>query len=488
MFDWLKKITNSKETVPTPIQQVDPNADVVVLNDRGRKSHHYASRQERFDVYRNMVQNPDVDLAVNDITNQAIVNNQMRDTVSVTIDPNTKLSKAQINKLTDAFTHVLTILDFNRKGHNLFKRWYIDGKIHFYIVVDDKKRKDGIVDAILLDPKHLTYISTAQTNAKREFVKYESYYTYNSSVGMNASLLQRVSTVNNGNLILPHESIASAYSGELDKDNRNISFLDKAIRPLNILKQIEDATVKYKLTRSTEKRIFYIDVGVLPPNKAEELVRKAKDAMSTRNVWNPKTGKMESEFDVDAITEDFFLPRSSDGRGSEISTLSGGGSLGELGELEYFKDNLKTALNIPLSRNSREGGGVFSGGMESQITRDELRLSDFIDTLRTNFSDVLIELLRIQCDLTGVMKYDEFEEELANINIVYADNETYSAMREVEKWERKFSSVRDMLELTGENGLISKDWIRRQILGLTDEEIKSIAEQNAKEPKTNDDE
>jgi len=427
--------------------------------------------------YRTISQYPEVDLAVEDICNEAITVESGK-ILKLDLD---KLE--QSNKVKDLisleFNKILQLTNFRNNAYDIFKRWYVDGRLFFHVIIDPKKPADGIKELRPIDPTKIRKIKETEkvrdpkTGAElikegAEYYLYQDESMYNSSEGL------KINT----------DAIIQVNSGLLNEDrNKVIGYLNKALKPLNQLSMMEDSLVIYRISRAPERRIFYIDVGNLPKGKAEEYLNNTMNRYRNKIVYDPTTGAIRDEKIHRNVMEDFWLPRREGGRGTEIDTLPGGANLGEIEDIQYFQQKLYKALNIPMSRLTE--ADAFSIGRSSEITRDELKFQKFINRIRIKFSNMFYEALKRQLVLKKIIKVDEWNQMKDGITIEYSRDNYYAELKDSEILRERIEMVQMMDEYIGL--FWSKDWIRRNILKLNDEDIKQIAKDNEKDPLEPDD-
>ena len=427
--------------------------------------------------YRTISQYPEVDLAVEDICNEAI-----------TVESG-KILKLDLDKLEQPdkikdlihgeFDRILSLTNFRNNAYDLFKRWYVDGRLFFHVIIDSGKPENGIVELRSIDPTKIRKIKETEKvkdpKTGAELVKEgDEYYLYQDDVLFNSSEGLKIST----------DAIIQVNSGLLNETrDKVVGHLQKALKPLNQLSMMEDSLVIYRMSRAPERRIFYIDVGNLPKGKAEEYLNNTMNRYRNKIVYDPATGAIKDEKIHRNVMEDFWLPRREGGRGTEISTLPGGQNLGEIEDVQYFQQKLYKALNIPMSRLTE--ADAFSIGRSSEITRDELKFQKFINRIRVKFSNVFYEALKRQLILKKIIKSDEWNSIKDGITIEYSRDNYYAELKDGEILKERIEMVQMMDEYIGM--FWSKEWIRRNILKLTDEDIKQIAKDNKKDPLDKDD-
>ena len=424
--------------------------------------------------YRDMTLHPECDSAIDDIVNEAI--NGGMDDVPVEVElSNLKVSDALKRRIREEFHNILELLDFDKKAYDIFRRWYIDGRLFYHKVIDLNNPKEGILELRYIDPRKIRKVIEYEEPKERSVAgsitdeaitrKSVEYYVYNQKG------LRGYDT--SGIKVAP-DAICYAHSGLLDM-NRNmvLSHMHKAIKALNQLRMIEDSLVIYRLSRAPERRIFYIDVGNLPKQKAEQYLREVMSRYRNKLVYDASTGEIKDDRKFMSMLEDFWLPRREGGRGTEITTLPGGQNLGELEDVKYFQRKLYRSLNVPESRLESEN--TFNIGRSAEINRDEIKFQKFITRLRKRFSDLFLDLLRTQCILKGVCSLEDWEQMKEHIQFSYVADNHFSELKENEMLNERLALVAQMDPYLGK--YFSVDYIRRQILKQTETEIQEIDQQ-----------
>ena len=432
--------------------------------------------------YREMAMTQEVDLSLTDVVNEAVLHEYGKNTVNLSLD-NLEQPDNIKSKIQDEFKRVIKLLDFNKIGGDIFKKWYVDGKIYHHIIIDKDKPKDGIkvlipVDA--LDIKKVREIKKEKdTKTNVEFVKeIEEYFVYRPDQVTGGQFLSGWS--NNEEVRVAPDAISYVHSGMIDAEKQVvIGYLYKAIKPYNQLRMIEDSLVIYRLARAPERRIFYIDVGNLPKLKAEQYLRSVMDKYKQKVVYNAQTGEVEDQKKQMSMLEDFWLPRREGGRGTEINTLPSGQNLGEIDDIEYFRKKLYQSLNVPISRIEGTEQTAFNLGRTSEINRDEIKFSKFITRIRNRFSGLFTDLLRVQLLLKGIIKEDDWEEIKDSIDYVWTKDSHYVELKENEIYRERFEIMTSMEEYIGK--YVSNEWVRKNILRQSDADIREIDKQIKKE-------
>lgn len=444
------------------------------------------NENQRIQTYRSMSLYPEVDQAIEDIVNEAIVCGEIEPTVKLDLE---KLSNSDIvkKKIQKEFKHIIKLLDFDKRSHDVFRRWYIDSKLYYHILINRETPQDGIQELRPIDPvkiKRFRKVNKKNTNiasnksANRIDVpmvkNVEEYYIYT-----NNDKDSPYQTPTQGIKISP-DSICYVHSGLIDGHSRTIvGYLHKAIRPLNMLRQIEDAVAIYRISRAPERRIFYIDVGNLPKNKAEQYLRELMNRYRNKLLYDPTTGSIRDDRNHLSMLEDYWLPRREGGKGTEISTLPGGQNLGQMEDVEYLLKKVYRALNVPYSRLEAENG--FNMGRSSEITRDEVKFQKFITRLQVRFSDLFMHLLRVQLILKGIVSEKDWEEISENIQIKFARDTYFEELKEMEILSERLNMLNNIQQYIGT--LFSEKYVKKNIMKMTDEEIQRLQDEIDETPK-----
>jgi len=432
--------------------------------------------------YREMANHPECEMAINEIVNESITHDDDGTVVDLVMD-NLKQPDSIKKKIQEEFDTVLKMLNFSNLADDLYKRWYIDGRIYFQIVLDEKKPKDGIKELRYIDPRKIRKIREIKKGRDpktgAEIIQsIAEYYMFNDRGTITQSYTAGVSQ---GLRIAP-ESIVSVNSGLMDAKNTFvISYLHKAIKPLNQLRMIEDAVVIYRLSRAPERRIFYIDVGNLPKGKAEQYMRDVMVKYRNKMVYDANTGELRDDRKHMSMLEDFWLPRREGGKGTEITTLPAGQNLGQIEDVQYFQKKLLQSLSVPYSRMDQQNGGGLAGiGRTTELTRDELRFNKFINRLRNKFSQLFDHALRVQLSLKGVCTEEEWDKFREDIYYDYKKDNNFVELKEADLLQQRLSILNLVEPYVGK--YYSQEWVKKNILRLTDEEIEEMQKQIDDEP------
>ena len=418
--------------------------------------------------YREVAQYADCDSAIEDVVNEAIVAEEDKQVVEVNLD-DVKLSAGIKTKITDEFKTVLNLLEFNENGHDIFRSWYIDGRIYYHILVDESNVKNGIVELRPIDPRKIRKIKNVkkEKNDKGiEIVKeIEEYYLYNDK-GITETTVQGVK--------LPLDSVVYVPSGLNDANSgMAIGYLHKAIKLVNQLKMMEDALVIYRISRAPERRIFYVDVGNLPKIKAEQYVNDLMNKFRNKVVYDASTGEVRDDRKHLSMMEDFWMPRREGGKGTEITTLPGGQTLGQIEDIQFFQQKLFQALNVPMSRLKGETG--FNLGRSSEITRDEIKFNKFVQRIRKKFSNLFLDALRVQLILKNIINPDDWDEIKGNIRFDFMRDNYFAELKENEILQGRLNTLQAIDQYVGK--YYSIEWVKKNVLQMSDEDIKEIEKQ-----------
>ena len=419
--------------------------------------------------YRDIAIQPECDSAIEDIVSEGIASNEYDAPVALRLDRleySTKVKK----RIHEEFDRVLQLLDFNVKGHDIFRRWYVDGRIYYHKVIDKKDPRKGITELRYIDPRKIKKVREVIKDRPDPVTGIDKrkqtleYYLYNEKVTDNSATPQTA-------LKITKDSVAFCPSGLVDQTKGSVlSYLHKAIKPVNQLRMIEDALVIYRISRAPERRIFYIDVGNLPKIKAEQYLKDVMSRYRNKLVYDASTGEIRDDRNHMSMLEDFWLPRREGGRGTEITTLPGGSNLGEIDDIVYFQRKLYRSLNVPISRMEAEQS--FSLGRSTEITRDELKFSKFVQRLRKKFAALFHDILRTQLVLTGVIAEEEWDTIKEHIQYDFLQDGHFAELRDTE-------ILRERVEMLGQvepyvGNFFSKAWVRKHILHQTQDEIDEI--------------
>lgn len=435
---------------------------------------------ELISKYRDMAIQPECELAVDEIVNEAIVKDENQEIVDINLD-NLQISDPIKNKIIEEFKFITDLLDFNNYGYEIFRRWYIDGRMYYHAIIDDANPRGGIVEMRYVDPRKIRKVRAMRRERRgKVFVNVpgEEFFIY-SERSLRGGQAVPTGMETQGLKISP-DSIIHITSGLMDKDNRLVlGYLHKAIKPLNQLRILEDATVIYRISRAPERRIFYIDVGNLPKMKAEQYVRDMMTKHKNRLVYDATTGDVRDDRKFMTMMEDYWLPRREGGRGTEISTLPSGQNLGELADVQYFQKKLYKSLSVPMSRIDPETAG-FNLGRSSEITQDELKFQKFINRLRLRFSQIFLYALEKQLVLKGIITSDDWKSFKNSISFNFKTDNYFSELKDAEILRERLTSLQQIEPYIGR--FFSTEWVKKNILQQSDEDIAQMQEQIDSEP------
>lgn len=481
-FEIKRKLANAKE-LPSFVPKTDEDGSGVIqagghfgayIDMDGDK---VKNEVELILKYRDIASQPECDAAVEDIINESIVGDNDESPVNIVLDE-LDLSDKIKETIKFEFEEVLKLLNFNAYAHDIYRKWYIDGRLPYHIIIDSKNPKKGIKELRYIDPTKLRKVKEIEeqqdpkTGAKL-IKKVDEFFLFQDKT-MNGA--------EQGLKIYP-DAIAYCTSGVMDPGRKRIlSYLHKALKPVNQLRMMEDSLVIYRISRAPERRIFYIDVGNLPKGKAEEYLRGIMNQYRNKLVYDAKTGDIKDDRKHMSMLEDFFLPRREGGRGTEITTLPGGENLGQIDDIIYFQKKLYKSLNVPVNRLEQEA--QFSLGRTSEITRDEVKFKKFIDRLRKRFSDLFMQLLKTQLLLKGIITESDWKDWKESIAFDFIEDNYFSELKQSEMLRERFDMLSSLDQYVGK--YISNEWIRKNVLRQTDDEIEEIQKQIDQETKSGD--
>jgi len=422
--------------------------------------------------YRGVAMNPEVDMAIDEIVSESIVASELESSVELKLDEIEAPKKIK-DQIQEEFDNIISLIKFNDLGHDIFRSWYIDGRIVHHLLVNEANTKAGI--------QEIRHIDSAKIRKVRE-VKYkkdpktgvkivdniEEYYIYEEKPGSNTVQGVKMST----------DAISYVTSGLLDETKKKVvSHLHKALKPINQLRMMEDSLVIYRLARAPERRIFYIDVGNLPRGKADQYMKDIMTKYRNKLVYDASTGQIKDDRKHMSMLEDFWLPRRENGRGTEISTLPGGDNLGQIDDIIYFQKRLYRSLNVPVNRLEQEA--QFSLGRSTEISRDEVKFQKFIDRLRRRFGSVFLGILKKQLILKGIITAQDWEEWKDDIYVDYIKDNHFSELKDQEILQSRIGLMNEVTQYVGE--YFSKDWVMRNVLMFSDDDIEKMQKDIDKE-------
>ena len=422
--------------------------------------------------YRGVAFQPEVDMAVEDIINEAISGSEIKASVNLVLDNLQGVSQTIKNQLNEEFNNVTQMLNFEELGHDIFRRWYVDGRIYYHLVVDDSNLSAGIQEVRPIDAAKIRKVKQVKKKKDQEtganlVEKTDEYFIFQEKSGSNYSGGVKIST----------DAICYVTSGLLSEDKKKVvSYLHKALKAINQLRMMEDSLVIYRLARAPERRIFYIDVGNLPRGKAEQYLKDIMTRYRNKLVYDAKTGEIKDDRKHMSMLEDFWLPRREGGRGTEITTLPGGDNLGQIDDIIYFQKKLYQSLNVPMSRLDQEQvSGIL--GRATEISRDELKFQKFIDRLRKRFSKVFLEILEKQCILKGITTPDDWKSWKNKIIVDYVRDNHFAELRDTEMLRERIQTLETLQNAQLVGTYFSKDWVMKNVLRMSDEDVQEMQKQ-----------
>tara|TARA_B100000575_G_scaffold294266_1_gene309084 strand:- start:2734 stop:4329 length:1596 start_codon:yes stop_codon:yes gene_type:complete len=427
--------------------------------------------------YRAVATHPEVDAAIEDIVNEGITAAENESPVSLVLDHVEGLSDQLKKAMTDEFENICSMLQFTELGHDIFRRWYIDGRIYHHLVVDENNLKAGIQEIRPIDATKIRKVK--EVKKKKDPVtgatlieNVNEFYIYQEKPGGT-----------NQGIKISNDSVSYVTSGLLDVTGKKVvSNIHKALKPINQLRMMEDSLVIYRLARAPERRIFYIDVGNLPRGKAETYMKDIMSRYRNKLVYDADTGKIRDDRKHMSMLEDFWLPRKEGGRGTEITTLPGGENLGQIDDIIYFQKRLYRSLNVPINRLEQEA--QFSLGRSTEINRDEIKFQKFIDRLRKRFSMLFTEILKKQLIMKGVIVEEDWKEWQGDIVIDYVRDNHFTELKDTELLQNRLQTLDNMQQYVGE--FFSKEWVMKNVLMMDDDDMKQMKDQISQETKDGD--
>lgn len=439
--------------------------------------------KELIQKYRLIAQHPEVDAAIEDIVNEVISGEDQ--VVDLNLD-NVDTTDSIKDQIKEEFNGVAAMLDFQSYAHDIFRRYYVDGRIYHHLIVDPKRPQEGIQEIRPIDATKIRKIKEIKkerdpASGASIVKKVDEYYIFTEAG--NASYQSQAAGSKSSNAVKIHpDAISYVTSGLMDSRRKKvISYLHKALKPVNQLRMMEDALVIYRLSRAPERRIFYIDVGNLPRGKAEQYLKDIMSRYRNKLVYDANTGDLKNDQKHMSMLEDFWLPRREGGRGTEISTLPGGQNLGEIDDIVYFQKKLYRALNVPIGRlDPEQGTGIL--GRTSEITRDEFKFQKFVGRLRRRFADLFYNILRKQLLLKGIITEDDWESWKSSLYVDYITDNYFTELKNAEMLRERVNMLREIEPYLG--SFYSKEWVRKNILMFTDDDIKTMEDQIEKETKS----
>ena len=457
----------------------------------------YKTEYDLIKRYREMALHPEADNAIEDVVNEAIVSDLYDSPIEIELS-NVNASDGLKDKIRAEFRHLKEIMDFDKKSHEIFRNWYVDGRLYYMKVIDVKRPQDGIQELRYIDPMKMKYVRQEKKSANERrgnglidinnlneqtqsaYPDIEEYYIYTPKPNYPIGVMSPQSSGREKNIKIAKDSITYVTSGLFDRNKGTcLGYLHKAIKALNQLRMIEDSLVIYRLSRAPERRIFYIDVGNLPKVKAEQYLKEVMSRYRNKLSYNAQTGEVRDDRKFMSMMEDFWLPRREGGRGTEISTLPGGQNLGELTDIEYFQKKLYRALGVPESRIASDGG--FNLGRSSEILRDELKFSKFVGRLRKRFGNMFNDMLRTQLILKNIVTPEDWEKMSDHIQYDFLYDNQFAELKESEMMNERLGLAATVEPYLGK--YYSTEYLRKKVLRQSDTEIEEIDAQIEQEIK-----
>jgi len=445
--------------------------------------------------YREIAMHPECDMAIEDIINESVVVDDNQEVVRLNLNK-VPFSPKVKKSITTEFKNILSLLEFEQKGHDIFRRWYVDGRILYHKLIDPKDTKSGITELRYIDPRKIKKVRAQKQKPGNEFapkdpkrpqhIEFDEFFIYNEKG------VQPAASATTG-LKIAKDAIAYCPSGLVDQQkNLVLSYLHKAIKPVNQLRMIEDSVVIYRISRAPERRIFYIDVGNLPKVKAEQYLKDVMNRYRNKLVYDASTGEIRDDRQYMSMLEDFWLPRREGGRGTEITTLPGGSNLGEIDDIKYFQKKLFQSLNVPYSRLDSEASGGLQLGRSTEVSRDEIKFTKFVSRLRNRFNSLFHDLLKTQLILKGIATIEDWDNTLSQtIKYEYVSDGYFAEIKESEMFKDRMDIFRNMKDNEMIGNVYSKEWAMKNVLKMTDADIEEqqsqIENEKPSEPEQGDD-
>ena len=437
--------------------------------------------------YREIAMHPECDMAIEDIINESVVVDDNQEVVRLNLNKVPFSSKVK-KSIALEFQNILSLLEFEQKGHDIFRRWYVDGRIIYHKMIDPKDTKAGITELRYIDPRKIKKVRAQKQKPGNEFapkdpkrpqhIEFDEFFIYNEKG------VQPAASATTG-LKITKDAIAYCPSGLVDQQkNLVLSYLHKAIKPVNQLRMIEDSVVIYRISRAPERRIFYIDVGNLPKVKAEQYLKDVMNRYRNKLVYDASTGEIRDDRQYMSMLEDFWLPRREGGRGTEITTLPGGSNLGEIDDIKYFQKKLFQSLNVPYSRLDSEASGGLQLGRSTEVSRDEFKFTKFVSRLRNRFNSLFHDLLKTQLILKGIATIEDWDNTLSqSIKYEYVNDGYFAEIKESEMFKDRMETYRNVKDSGMLGTVLSRDYMMKRILKMSEAEIIEQQEKIADEIK-----
>lgn len=480
-FEIVRKQTEVQESPSIAPPQTDDGAYTISSSSLGGYYGTYLNLETAFkneneliSRYRTMAMQPEVEQAVDEIVNEAIVHDENGKSVEIILDELEQPDNIK-EMIREEFKNVLRMLDFSNSGSDIFRRWYVDGRLFYQVQIDEANPRGGITGLVYLDPRKTRKVRTVQKQKDPRtgvemVVGTQEFYIYNDKA-LSAGGTMVMSSPVDAAVKIAEDAVVNINSGLMDVSrNMVLSYLHKAIKPLNQLRMIEDAVVIYRLSRAPERRVFYIDVGNLPKMKADQYLRDIMTKFRNKITYDAGTGEVRDDRRFMSMIEDFWIPRRGEGKSTEITTLPAGQNLGELTDVKYFEQKLYKSLNVPISRLESQQG--FSLGRSNEITRDELKFNKFTERLRSRFSGLFDELMKRQLSLKGIASIDEWDELKEYIHYDFLEDNNFAELKDAELMTSRVTLLNSLVPYIGQ--YYSMNWVRKNVLHLTEDEIKTM--------------
>ena len=417
--------------------------------------------------YRGNAMHPEVDMAIEDIVNESITGSELEQTLELNLEE-IKAPDRIKKAIVEEFDNIYAMLNFKELGHDIFRRWYVDGRLYHHLVLDENNTKDGIQEIRPIDAAKMRKVKKVKTKkdpitGAKLVEKVDEFFIYQEKPGSSTSGIK-----------MTNDSVSYVTSGLLTEDRKKIvSYLHKALKPINQLRMMEDSLVIYRLARAPERRIFYIDIGNMPRGKSEEYMKSIMTKYRNKLVYDAKTGEIRDDRKHMSMLEDFWLPRREGGKGTEITTLPGGENLGQIDDILYFQKKVYRSLNVPINRLEQEA--QFSLGRSTEVNRDELKFQKFIDRLRMRFSHLFYGILKKQLIMKGICTEEDWESWKNDITVDYVRDNHFTELRDAEVLRERLQTLDIMQNYVGE--YYSKEWVQKNVLMLSDEDIEKMNKQ-----------
>lgn len=485
-FEISRKETGEKTSIQAPIAAPVSDDGAININSGGYYGTYldleasYKNENDLITRYREMAMQPELESAIDDIINESVIHDVTGRSVTILLDDLEQPDNIK-KMIREEFDNVLRMLDFSNAGAEIFRNWYIDGRLFYQVLIDEKQPRLGIQELLYLDPRKVKKI---RVNIKKRDQRtgievntgIQEFYVYNDKVTTQGQ--GSITSSSDAGIKISSDAVVNINSGLMDpKRQMVLSYVHKAIKPLNQLRMVEDAVVIYRISRAPERRVFYIDVGNMPKIKAEQYLRDMMTKFRNKVVYDSSTGEIKDDRKFMSMMEDFWIPRRGEGKSTEITTLPAGQNLGELSDVKYFESKLYKSLNVPASR--LEIASTFSLGRATEITRDELKFNKFIERLRSKFSTLFDELMKRQLALKGICSLDEWEGLKEKIHYDFLKDNNFGELKDTELMTGRLQLMTQIDPYVGT--YFSRAWIKKNVLHLNEEDVEKMGEQIAAE-------